>query len=258
MEPTAANGLTAAPILPAQQLSSEHSVAQIPSQHVSVAVTSTAMSASTSSVPTAIRIVLTTSSTTTATTATTNSSSTSSTNSPTFLATAATIKTNKTATAATTATPITKVQIQLPQTPVSPNGTTATNNNNNNNRNRNRNNNSNRVVTKKTGLAAVAARHKNGFHVNGKPPRKATSGSGAVIKQCEICGTPFRSAKSYKRHMDQCHVANGPRHVCCLCQRVFKRSDNLSAHYRSVHFGVKPNKCANCGKGYRTKNELYR
>ena len=58
--------------------------------------------------------------------------------------------------------------------------------------------------------------------------------------------------------MDQCHVANGPRHVCCLCQRAFKRSDNLSAHYRSVHFGVKPNKCAHCGKGYRTKNELYR
>ena len=29
-------------------------------------------------------------------------------------------------------------------------------------------------------------------------------------------------------------------------------------HRRSVHFGVKPNKCATCGKGYRTKNELYR
>ena len=122
-----------------------------------------------------------------------------------------------------TATPmVNKVQIQLPQTPVS------------------------KEAIKKPVTSKV------------KTGKKSSCGSGVVIKQCEICGTQFRSAKSYKRHMDQCHVANGPRHVCCLCQRAFKRSDNLSAHYRSVHFGVKPNKCANCGKGYRTKNELYR
>ena len=125
-----------------------------------------------------------------------------------------------------TATPmVNKVQIQLPQTPVS------------------------KEAIKKPASSKAKT---------GGGGKKSSSGSGAVIKQCEICGTQFRSAKSYKRHMDQCHVANGPRHVCCLCQRAFKRSDNLSAHYRSVHFGVKPNKCANCGKGYRTKNELYR
>ena len=68
------------------------------------------------------------------------------------------------------------------------------------------------------------------------PPssRERKSKCGVVVKQCEICGTQFRSAKSHKRHMDQCHVANGPRHVCCLCQRAFKRSDNLSAHYREA------------------------
>ena len=127
-----------------------------------------------------------------------------------------------------TATPlVNKVQIQLPQTPIS------------------------KEAIKKT----ATSKAKTG---PGGGKKKPACGSGAVIKQCEICGTQFRSAKSYKRHMDQCHVANGPRHVCCLCQRAFKRSDNLSAHYRSVHFGVKPNKCSNCGKGYRTKNELYR
>ena len=77
------------------------------------------------------------------------------------------------------------------------------------------------------------------------------------VRQCELCHTPFKSVKSHKRHMDQCHSSDGgPRHTCCICQRIFKRSDNLAAHYRSVHCGVKPNKCTKCGRGYRTRNEL--
>ena len=85
-----------------------------------------------------------------------------------------------------TATPmVNKVQIQLPQTPVS------------------------KEAIKKPAKVKT-----------GGGGKKSSCGSGVVIKQCEICGTQFRSAKSYKRHMDQCHVANGPRHVCCLCQRA--------------------------------------
>ena len=46
------------------------------------------------------------------------------------------------------------------------------------------------------------------------------------------------------------------KHICTICLRAFKRSDNLKAHARTVHYGLKPNNCNSCGKGYRTKNEL--
>ena len=46
------------------------------------------------------------------------------------------------------------------------------------------------------------------------------------------------------------------KHVCAICSRAFKRSDNLKAHARTVHYGLKANNCSSCGKGYRTKNEL--
>ena len=46
------------------------------------------------------------------------------------------------------------------------------------------------------------------------------------------------------------------KHVCTICLRAFKRSDNLKAHARTVHYGLKANNCNSCGKGYRTKNEL--
>ena len=46
------------------------------------------------------------------------------------------------------------------------------------------------------------------------------------------------------------------KHICPICSRGFKRSDNLKAHARTVHYGVKANNCSACGKGYRTKNEL--
>ena len=48
------------------------------------------------------------------------------------------------------------------------------------------------------------------------------------------------------------------KHICPICSRGFKRSDNLKAHARTVHYGVKANNCSACGKGYRTKNELLR
>ena len=48
------------------------------------------------------------------------------------------------------------------------------------------------------------------------------------------------------------------KHICPICSRAFKRSDNLKAHARTVHYGVKANNCNACGKGYRTKNELLR
>ena len=48
------------------------------------------------------------------------------------------------------------------------------------------------------------------------------------------------------------------KHICPICSRGFKRSDNLKAHARTVHYGLKANNCNACGKGYRTKNELLR
>ena len=48
------------------------------------------------------------------------------------------------------------------------------------------------------------------------------------------------------------------KHICSICSRAFKRSDNLKAHARTVHYKLKANNCTACGKGYRTKNELLR
>ncbi len=77
-------------------------------------------------------------------------------------------------------------------------------------------------------------------------------------KYCEQCNMSFKSTKSYKRHLEQRHSTTGPKHACQFCQRVFRRSDNLNAHYRTVHLGVRPNRCPRCGKGYRTKLDLQR
>ncbi len=86
-------------------------------------------------------------------------------------------------------------------------------------------------------------------------PRR--SGRGAC-KYCEECKVSFKTSKSYKRHFEQRHSTSGPRHACQSCPRVFRRSDNLNAHHRAVHLGVRPNRCEWCSKTYRSRTELQR
>ena len=75
----------------------------------------------------------------------------------------------------------------------------------------------------------------------------------------KLDGTPRRGGANSLGYTEKKHISLGyteKKHICTICLRAFKRSDNLKAHARTVHYGLKPNNCNSCGKGYRTKNEL--
>ncbi len=91
-----------------------------------------------------------------------------------------------------------------------------------------------------------------------QPKQQQQQHGRGACKYCDQCKMSFKSGKSYKRHLDQRHSTSGPKHACQFCSRVFRRSDNLNAHCRTVHLGVRPNRCGRCGKGYRSKVELQR
>ena len=106
-------------------------------------------------------------------------------------------------------------------------------------------------------------------HINRKCPSDKNKAAQGLIcpKAAHGHNCPMPSLpKSHQQHQEilKLDTARGinsvgyieKKHICTICLRAFKRSDNLKAHARTVHYGLKPNNCNSCGKGYRTKNEL--
>ena len=88
-----------------------------------------------------------------------------------------------------------------------------------------------------------------------------TSNSIIMSFRCFYCLTPFTSISSLTRHMEEsCALGlddlRPPRlHVCCFCDKTFKRPETLSLHMRT-HTEERPHECSECGMKFRQEGQL--
>ena len=65
--------------------------------------------------------------------------------------------------------------------------------------------------------------------------------------KCEVCEKKFKRKDNLKRHT-LTHT-KGKAHECDICKKKFYTKTNLVNHFR-IHLGEKPYGCAECGKWF--------